>query len=31
MGALSNNSRIIANYVGFYKGIQSAGYVSSMH
>jgi len=25
MGALSNNSRRVANYVGFYKGIQSAG------
>lgn len=25
MGAMSNNSRVLANYVGFYKGIQSAG------
>ena len=25
MGALSNNSRTLANYAGFYKGIQSAG------
>lgn len=25
MGALSNNSRQLANYAGFYKGIQSAG------
>lgn len=25
MGALSNNSRRLANYAGFYKGIQSAG------
>lgn len=25
MGALSNNSRKLANYAGFYKGIQSAG------
>lgn len=25
MGSLSNNGRRLANYVGFYKGIQSAG------
>lgn len=25
MGALTNNGRKMANYVGFYKGIQSAG------
>lgn len=25
MGAMSNNSRKLANYAGFYKGIQSAG------
>lgn len=25
MGALSNNSRKLANFAGFYKGIQSAG------
>lgn len=25
MGALSNNSRKLANYAGFYKGLQSAG------
>lgn len=25
MGALTNNSRRLANFVGFYKGIQSAG------
>lgn len=25
MGALSNNSRKLANYTGFYKGLQSAG------
>ena len=25
MGALTNNGRRMANYVGFYKGIQSAG------
>jgi hypothetical protein len=25
MGALSNSGRKMANYVGFYKGIQSAG------
>jgi hypothetical protein len=25
MGALSNSGRRLANYVGFYKGIQSAG------
>lgn len=25
MGAISNNSRKLANFVGFYKGIQSAG------
>ena len=25
MGALSNNGRKLANYAGFYKGIQSAG------
>jgi hypothetical protein len=25
MGAISNNSRKLANYAGFYKGIQSAG------
>lgn len=25
MGAMTNNSRKLANYSGFYKGIQSAG------
>lgn len=25
MGAMTNNSRKLANFVGFYKGIQSAG------
>lgn len=25
MGSLSNNSRKLANFAGFYKGIQSAG------
>ncbi|OJD09620.1 hypothetical protein ACJ73_10182 [Blastomyces percursus] len=25
MGALSNNSRKLANFAGFYKGLQSAG------
>ena len=25
MGAISNNSRKLANFAGFYKGIQSAG------
>ena len=25
MGSLSNNSRKLANFTGFYKGIQSAG------
>lgn len=25
MGAMSNNSRKLANFAGFYKGIQSAG------
>lgn len=25
MGAMSNNSRVLANYAAFYKGIQSAG------
>lgn len=25
MGAMTNNSRRLANFVGFYKGIQSAG------
>ena len=25
MGALTNNSRKLANFAGFYKGIQSAG------
>ena len=25
MGALSNNARKLANFTGFYKGIQSAG------
>ena len=25
MGCLSNNSRKLANFAGFYKGIQSAG------
>lgn len=25
MGSLSNNSRTLANFAGFYKGIQSAG------
>lgn len=25
MGALTNNSRKLANFTGFYKGIQSAG------
>lgn len=25
MGSLTNNSRKLANYAGFYKGIQSAG------
>jgi hypothetical protein len=25
MGAMTNNSRKLANYAGFYKGIQSAG------
>ena len=25
MGAITNNSRKLANYAGFYKGIQSAG------
>ena len=25
MGAMTNNSRVLANYAGFYKGIQSAG------
>jgi hypothetical protein len=25
MGALSNNSRTLANFAGFYKGVQSAG------
>ena len=27
MGSLSNNSRKLANFAGFYKGIQSAGAV----
>lgn len=27
MGALTNNGRKLANFVGFYKGIQSAGAV----
>jgi len=25
MGAITNNSRKLANFAGFYKGIQSAG------
>ena len=25
MGSLTNNSRKLANFAGFYKGIQSAG------
>jgi hypothetical protein len=25
MGSLTNNSRKLANFTGFYKGIQSAG------
>lgn len=25
MGAMTNNGRVLANYAGFYKGIQSAG------
>lgn len=25
MGALTNNARKLANFTGFYKGIQSAG------
>jgi hypothetical protein len=25
MGTISNNSRKLANFAGFYKGIQSAG------